>query len=276
MTSKEPRQTAEVIALSLLFLAITAFAVVGFSRDWKPAVASLHGEGVDSVMRYLAITTGIILVVGTIVMVAFLWRYGRGQATAIPRANPAAERFWSLLPVLGMAAVAEAGVMFKGLPVWKQVYGAPPADAVTVELNARQFEWLVRYPGKDGTFGKTDPNLIDQTSNPLGIDTAADVAGRDDIVFRNALHLAVGRTAYVRLRARDVVHSFSIPAFRVKQDVVPGIVGAIKFVPSRAGRYEIACAQLCGMGHYRMGARVTAHPPEEFDTWLAAQPEWTR
>ncbi|MBI4503301.1 MAG: cytochrome-c oxidase [Gemmatimonadetes bacterium] len=275
MKPKQPRQTAEVIALSLLFLAITAFTVVGFAHDWKPPVASLHGEGVDSVITYLSLTTGTILVLGTIIMVAFLWRYGRGRVTTIPNANPMSERLWSLLPVLGMAAVAEAGVMFKGLPVWKQVYGSPPADAVVVELNAQQFEWIVRYPGKDGSFGKTDPVLIDQTTNPLGIDTA-DVAGRDDVVFRNALHLAVGRTAYVRLRARDVVHSFSIPAFRVKQDVVPGIVGAIKFIPSRAGRYEIACAQLCGMGHYRMGARVTAHPPQEFDTWLAAQPEWTR
>jgi cytochrome c oxidase subunit II len=273
--AKRTHQTAEVIALNLLFIAITVFTVVGFARDWKPPVASLHGEGVDGVIRYLLVTTGTVLVIGTIALVSFLWLYGRGKKTPAPHTNYRAERWWSVVPVLGMALVAEAGVMFKGLPVWKQIYGPPPPDAVTVELNAQQFEWLVRYPGKDGKFGKTDPHLIDPTSNPIGIDTA-DAAGRDDLVFRNALHIPVGRTVYARLRSRDVVHSFSIPAFRVKQDVVPGITGAIKFIPSRAGRYEIACSQLCGMGHYRMGARVTAHAPEEWDTWLAQQTEWTR
>jgi cytochrome c oxidase subunit 2 len=268
-------QTAEVVALSLLFLSISAFAIIGFARDWKPAVASIHGEGVDGVIHYLLITTGVVLVIGTIAMVSFLWLYGRGKETPAPHANQRAERWWSLVPVFGMALVAEAGVMFKGLPVWKQVYGPPPPDAVVVELTAQQFEWIARYPGKDGKFGRTDPNLIESAANPLGIDTA-DVAGRDDIVFRNAMHVAVGRTAYVRLRSHDVVHSFSVPAFRIKQDVVPGITGAIKFIPSRAGRYEIACAQLCGMAHYRMAARVTAHPPEEFDTWLASQPAWTQ
>jgi cytochrome c oxidase subunit 2 len=272
---RRSHQTAEVVALSLLFLAITGFTLLGFARDWKPPVASLHGEGVDGVISYLSLTTGALLVIGTIAMVAFLWLYGRGKQTPAPHTDTRAERWWSLVPVLGMALVAEAGVMFKGLPVWKQVYGAPPPDAVVVELNAQQFEWIARYPGKDGEFGRTDPHLIESAGNPLGIDTA-DAAGRDDVVFRNAMHVAVGRTAYVKLRSRDVVHSFSIPAFRVKQDVMPGITGAIKFIPSRAGRYEIACAQLCGMAHYRMAARITANPPEEFDTWLAAQPEWTR
>lgn len=268
-------QTGELVALILLFLAITAFTVAGFARDWKPPVASEHGEGVDSLIRYLLVTTGTLLVIGTLAVVSFLWLYGRGKQTLSPAASSRTERWWSLAPVLGMALVAEAGVMLKGLPVWKQVYGPPPADAVTVELNAQQFEWLVRYPGRDGVFGRTDPHLIEPAGNPLGIDTA-DAAGRDDILFRNALHVPVGRTVYARLRSRDVVHSFSIPAFRVKQDVVPGITGAIKFIPNRAGRYEIACAQLCGMGHYRMGARVVAHAPEEWDTWLTQQAEWTR
>lgn len=260
----------ELIALASFFLAITAFTVAGFAHDWKPPVASQEGARVDAVIRYLLLTTGAVLVLGALVMVAFLWRYGRGEPVPAPRSDPRLERWWSLLPVLGMAAIAEVGVLVKGLPVWKRVYGAPPPGALVVEVNAQQFEWWVRYPGPDGVFGRRDPRLVDATANPLGI-VPDDTAGQDDVVVRNALHLPMGTPIHVKLRSRDVLHSFSIPEFRVKQDVVPGMVTSITFVPWRPGRYEIACAELCGLGHYRMAARVIVHEPAEFQSWLEAQ-----
>lgn len=264
-------QTLEVLALVLLFLAITAFAVVGFAaRDWMPPVASQHGVGVDSVIRYLLLTTGAVLVIGTLVMAWFLWRYGRGRPSPSPQISPRAERWWTVVPVLGMALIAEVGVLAKGLPVWKQVYGAPPPDALVIEVIAQQFEWIVRYPGEDGKFGRTDPTLVDGEANPAGLD-ANDPAAMDDVVARGAVHLPAGRTVYLRLRSRDVLHSFSIPAFRVKQDVVPGIVSGTQFVPTQPGRYEIACAELCGMAHYRMRGRVVVHSPEEYEQWLSEQ-----
>jgi cytochrome c oxidase subunit 2 len=264
------RQTFEVLSLSALFLAITAFTVIGFSRDWAPPVASRHGEGVDAVIRYLEATTGAILIIGTLALVAFLWLYGRGKPTASPATNERSERRWSIIPVLGMALVAEAGVMFKGLPVWKEVYATPGDDAVVVELVAQQFEWLVRYPGPDGRLGRMNPIFIEPAGNPLGLDST-DAAARDDIVLRNRVRVPVGRSVAVHLRSRDVLHSFSVPAFRVKQDVVPGIVTRVQFVPTVAGSYEIACAELCGMAHYRMAARVIVQEPAEFATWMAEQ-----
>lgn len=262
------RQTLPAAALALLFLAITILTAAGFvSRDWLPPVASEHGEGVDEVIRYLLLTTGAVFLIGHVVLVGFLWRYGRGRPAASPQTSARAERLWSLLPVIGMAVIAEVGVLAKGVPVWKEVYGAAPADALVVEVTAKQFEWIARYPGRDGVFGRTDPALIKGQENPAGLDKA-DPRARDDLVFRNVLHLPAGRAVHVRLRSRDVLHSFSIPAFRVKQDVVPGIVGHTLFVPTRPGRYEIGCAELCGMGHYRMQGTVVVHTPEEYEQWL--------
>jgi cytochrome c oxidase subunit 2 len=265
------RQTVEIVALIVLFLGITTFTVVGYSaHDWLPPVASEHGVGVDGVIRYLVLTTGTILVIGTLAFVAFLWRYGRGRPTEAPQTSARSERWWTLVPVIGMALIAEAGVLLKGLPVWEQVYGDPPEGALVVDVMAQQFEWIVRYPGLDGTFGRTAPELIERVGNPAGLD-ASDPASVDDIVLRNQLHLAAGRPTVVRLQSRDVLHSFSVAAFRIKQDVVPGVVMRAQFVPTTPGRYEIACAEVCGMGHYEMGASVIVHPPAEYEVWLSDQ-----
>ena len=265
------RQTGEVVALLFLFLSITVMTVVGFGwHSWAPEVASEHGVGVDGVIEYLRLTTGAILVIGTLALMWFVWRSGRGKATEIPRMRRRTEDLASLVPVLAMALIAEAGVLVKGLPVWEQVYGEPPEGATIVEATGKQFEWLLRYPGPDGVFGRTDPALIDNVSNLVGIDPA-DPAGADDIVLRNQLHVAVGQTVALRIKARDVLHSFSVPAMRLKQDAVPGSVIPIQFVPTRTGEFEIACAELCGMGHYSMRARVVVHEAAEFDAWLRAQ-----
>ena len=268
------RQTAEIVALIALFLALTAFTVVGFARDWMPPVASRHGVGVDGVIHYLFDATGPVLVIGALVLGSFLWRYGRGRATGSPATNARAELWWSIVPVIGMMAITEVGVVVKGLPVWHEIYAKPPADAVAVEVTGQQFEWIVRYPGPDGAFGRVAPEFVSR-ENPAGLDRD-DPAAHDDIVLRNQVHIPVGRAVNLRLRGRDVLHSFSVPAFRVKQDVVPGILGKTLFVATRPGRYEIACTQVCGMGHYRMHGAVYVDTPEEYDAWLQHQTGWLK
>ena len=268
--SNEKSQNLEITALVVVFLGILALAVVGFSVDWMPPVASAHGVGVDAVIQYLLVTTGSILIIGTVVLVVFLWRYGRGQSVDTPKASQRLERRLSVIPVILMAVIAEAGVMIMGLPVWKEVYGAPAEDALVIDVVGRQFEWLVRYEGKDGQFGRTDPRLIEDPTNPTGLDPK-DPASVDDIFLRGEIHVPVGRMTYLRLHAQDVLHSLSIPAFRVKQDMVPGTVGSTQFVPTVPGEYEIACAELCGMGHYRMSGVIVVHEPGDFEAWLDQQ-----
>jgi len=142
------------------------------------------------------------------------------------------------------------------------------ADALQVEVTGVQFQWYFRYPGPDGKFGHVDAQKFAKASegNPLGLDPA-DPAGKDDIVS-SAMVLPVGREVDLTLRAQDVVHSVFIPAMRFKQDAVPGMEIHTHFKPIQTGVYEIACAELCGMGHYRMRAAVRVVGEEEFGKWL--------
>jgi cytochrome c oxidase subunit 2 len=148
-----------------------------------------------------------------------------------------------------------------------------------VRVVGEQFAWNIHYPGPDGKFGKTDIKLIDLQTNPLGLDRS-DPDAKDDITTVNQLHLPVGKPAIVHLSSKDVIHSFNLTEFRVKQDAIPGVTIPLWFVPTittndmrkKLGQddfvYEIACAQLCGLGHYSMRGYVTIDTPESFQTWL--------
>ena len=267
----EKRQTLHVVALIALFITVMAFTILGyFSRPWMPPAASAHGAGMDRLIRYLLLTTGVIFVLGHVVLIAFLWKYARGARALSPVTSRRTERLWSIAPIVAMAVIAEGGVLVMGLPVWEQIYGHTPDDAEIVEVTARQFEWLFRHPGPDGVFGRVVPELVSGQSNPVGLDES-DPASADDIVVRNRLHLPVDRMARLLLRSHDVLHSFSVGAFRTKQDIVPGMVGSTQFTPVLEGEYEIGCAELCGLAHYRMRGTVVVLSEADYSVWLAEQ-----
>ncbi|MBI4575946.1 MAG: cytochrome-c oxidase [Planctomycetes bacterium] len=262
------------LLLALLLVALAGAAVAGFAlRDWLPPLASSHGAGVDRTIRYILAATGAIFILGHLTLAFCVWRFREGGAGGYRPVGPRAEWLWALGPVALMTVVSEVGVLWIGMPVWAEVYGEPPAGALEVEVVGKQFEWLVRYPGKDGVPGRTDPRMVHDARNPLGLDRG-DPAARDDVVLRGELHLDAGRDTVVRLRSHDVLHSFSLPLLRVKQDVVPGLAIPTRFRPTREGSFEIACAELCGLGHYRMRGTAVVHPAGEFEAWLAAQPGW--
>jgi cytochrome c oxidase subunit 2 len=141
------------------------------------------------------------------------------------------------------------------------------SKALHVRMVAEQFAWNFQYPGKDGKFGKTDTSQI-SGDNPLGIDTE-DPAGKDDLVTVNNLHIPVHRPVIVDVSSKDVIHSFNIPVLRVKQDTVPGQLISVWFEATQPGHFELACAQLCGLGHYRMRGDVLIDTPEDFAKWEA-------
>ncbi len=118
-------------------------------------------------------------------------------------------------------------------------------------------------------FGKTDPKLISE-SNPLGLDPK-DVNGQDDIITLNQLHIPVDTPVIVDLSSKDVIHSFSLPVMRVKQDVIPGQMIPVWFEAKSTGNFEIACAQLCGLAHYRMRGFLIVESKEDFAKWLNEQ-----
>lgn len=141
-----------------------------------------------------------------------------------------------------------------------------PKTALHVRVVAEQFAWSFHYPGDDGIFGKTDPKLMGG-SNPVGLDPA-DPAGKDDIVTINQMHVPVNKPVIAQLSSKDVIHSFGIPVMRVKQDAIPGQSIPLWFEAAKTGNFEIACAQLCGLGHYRMRGFFIVEGEEDFKKWL--------
>jgi cytochrome c oxidase subunit 2 len=178
---------------------------------------------------------------------------------------------------IGVAVVEAVILIGFAIPLWAtRVDAMPPEnEAVVVQVTGEQFAWNFHYPGPDRVFGRTDITLLDLQSNPLGLDRT-DPAAQDDVTTVNQLYLPVNRPVIVRLRSTEVIHSFGVPEFRVKQDAIPGFTIPIWFTPTvttadmrtQLGnpdfQYEIACAQLCGLGHARMRGFVTVETDEEF------------
>jgi len=235
---------------------------------WLPPVASQQGIDVDRLFTITLIVTGIAFILVHLLLGIFVWRYAdRGQPTQ--RAyywhdNRTLELTWTLVPAAVLVTLISMGAV-----VWARVHSTPPADVMVVDVHAQQFGWLFRYPGPDGRFGRREAVKMNR-ENPMGLDSA-DAAGQDDIVTRE-LHLVLGKAVQVRLSSTDVIHSFFLPNFRVKQDVVPGMFTTAWFIPTVAGKFELACAELCGVGHYIMRGAVVVEPtPAAFDAWLAQQ-----
>lgn len=270
VTNDDTYRTKAGRGLAVVVWLIPVLAIAAGAKTWLPPVASEHGPGIDRMLRYLLVTAGGLLVVAHLALGYVLWRFG-GQTRATFRlATPRQERIWALVPIILMALIAEGGVFVLGLPVWAKFYDAAPEDALIVELTAEQFAWNVRYPGNDGRFGRTNASLLSLT-NPVGVDRD-DPAARDDQLLTGEIHLPVHRPARIRLRSKDVLHSFFLPIQRVKQDVVPGMTIEVWFVPTETGDFEIACAELCGFGHYQMRGLVRVESQEEFARWLAELP----
>ena len=271
MAGSPRRFSFEAAVVAALFAAVGLGGIWYGARRWMPDLASRHGAGIDAMLLYLLVSVGGLFLAGHLALAWLVWRGSRRDQIGQRLASRRSEIVLSGLLGLGMAIIAEGGVLAIGIPVWVEYFDAvPPADAVVIEVTAQQFMWNVRYPGPDGRFGRTDPSLVDEATNALGVDRT-DPAGRDDIVTINEIAVPVGRTVRVILRSKDVIHSFFLPNLRVKQDAVPGMSPEVIFVPTRAGNYELACAELCGLAHYRMRGFFNVVSEREFSDWLRRQ-----
>ena len=236
---------------------------------WLPPAASSHAAGIDFVML-LVHGLMLLLFVGWSVYLAYvLFRF---RQRAHPRARPdgASGRFAFATEVAIVVAEAALLVVF-ALPLWFERTSARPAapSAIVIRVVAEQFAWTAHYPGADGRFGEARPARISDT-NPIGLDRASPY-GADDLVVPGVLHVPVNRPVVLELSSKDVIHSFGVPAMRVKQDVVPGLNTPVWFTPIVSGRYEITCSQLCGLAHYRMRGFLVVESAEEFSRFLAEE-----
>ena len=182
----------------------------------------------------------------------------------------------SLIPDMIIMAFEIALIFFYAIPVWNKVKMSVPEekDQVLIEIVAEQFAWNVHYAGPDGKLGSRKAELV-HFSNPIGLDRS-DPAAADDVVMGNELRLPVDKLAVFKLRSKDVIHSFFVPEFRIKQDLVPGLEIPMWIRPTKTGKFEIACAQLCGFAHALMRGDAIVQTQDEFDAWyksrLAANP----
>jgi cytochrome c oxidase subunit 2 len=234
-----------------------------------PIPASAHAGQVDLVMTLVHILMLSMFVGWSAYFVWVLFRFRSGRQ---PRANHAgATGRFALGTEIGVVVAEVVLLVGFALPLWFAQTGARPADptAIVVRVIAEQFAWNVHYPGADGQFGTTSISLV-TPSNPIGLDRKSPF-GADDIVLLSEMHLPVNRPVVIQLSSKDVVHSFGVPAMRVKQDAIPGLLSPVWFTPTVPGDFEIACSQLCGLGHYRMRGVITVESEDAFKKFLAAE-----
>lgn len=239
--------------------------------DWLPENISTFGEGIDYLFYLIYYITVAIFVLVYAVYITFVIRYRRRKKTARAyhyHGNNLLEFTWTALPFVLFAFLA----LYSDI-IWREVKyeSHKPNPDMEIEVMGQTFMWHFRYPGSDGIFGRKDQMLI-STTNPFGLDPS-DPNGKDDLIMLNQMHIPINKTVLVRGSSMDVIHSFFVPNMRVKQDFVPGGWYSTWFNARKTGAYEIACAELCGRGHYLMRATLTVHSQEEFDTWIDQQYE---
>lgn len=255
------------IALRIALVLITLGCIFLFILHpvWFPAGVSTRAALLDHDFYVAFWVLGGLFVAGQLVLAWVLMKRRSRQPS--PRSSYGNGR----LEIVWTVAIAAIFFWFhiSGGHLWsKMIVHHPIANAVQVEVTGVQFQWYFRYPGPDGRFGRLDAQKFANAAegNPLGIDPA-DALGKDDVIS-STLVLPASRDIDLVLRAQDVVHSLFIPAMRFKQDTVPGMEIHAHLTPTQIGNYEIACAELCGLGHYRMRATVRVVSEEEFEKWV--------
>jgi cytochrome c oxidase subunit II len=258
-----------LVVIWLITLISTYFFVA--KTWWLPVGASAAAAGIDHQFATTYILMGVVFVVAQVTLGYFAWRYRDGGSSSPARyshGNNTLEIVWTVLTFFLFV-----GLNLMSSSIWASERFRPAEPgAVQVEVTGMQFAWYFRYAGPDGKFGATKPELIDPSAggeSAIGLDTT-DPASKDDVVT-GTMYAPVNREVEVILRAHDVIHSFFVPSMRFKQDAVPGLAIHMHFTPISTGDYEIACAELCGLGHYKMHGMLKVVSQEDFDKWLAAR-----
>ena len=235
-----------------------------------PQLASSNGRGVDDLIIYVHWLMLALFIGWTIY---FLYAIRRFRRSRHPKADYHGVRgHASNYLEVGVALVEAVLLIFVAVPIWaRNVSQLPsPAESTVIQVAAQQFAWTVRYAGPDGVFGRQDMKFV-AADNVFGVDPA-DASGKDDIQLLNEIHVPVNKPVIIYLSSKDVVHSLKIIAMRVCQDAIPGLRVPVWFTPTKIGRYQINCAQLCGNGHSAMsGGFLTVESQADFDKWIKSK-----
>ena len=258
------------IAIAIAALVLFSIAFQLLTPWWLTPLAS-NWRSIDTALDVTMWVCGLVFVALNAFLAYAIYRYRhrRGHRAHYDPESVALERRLTLWTGIGIAAL-----LAPGLIAWKE-FVTVPKDAAVVEAVGQQWQWGFRFPGKDGVLGTANSRLV-SPDNPFGLNPA-DPFGRDDILVEgNEAHLPRGRPVKVVLRSKDVLHDFFVPQIRARMDMVPGMVTYFWFTPTRAGRFEILCAELCGTGHYTMRGALVIDEEPAFEAWLNQQPTFAQ
>lgn len=267
------------------------FMVLGLAGAWwcnellydktllaQPA-ASDHGEKIDFMLWITILVTGVVFLLTQVLLFWFAYKYQYSEKRTVyffPHNNKL-ELLWTVVPAIFLTILVGFGLFY-----WFKITGDAPKESQVVEITGKQFNWMMRYPGKDNVLGRKNYRLTDASNgNALGVDWE-DGASHDDIEA-SEMHLVVGKPVQLVINAQDVIHDVGLVHFRLKMDAVPGIPTTLWFTPKYTTEqmkkitgnkdfvYEISCDQMCGSGHYSMRGVIVVETQEEYDAWMASK-----
>ncbi|WP_043367486.1 cytochrome c oxidase subunit II [Cupriavidus sp. WS] len=254
------------LAIALVVIVVASVLFHFLSPWWATPLAS-NWKQMDDTLTITLVVTGIFFIVINLFVGYIVWRYRhrQGARAAYQPENRKLELWLTAGTTLGVIVL-----LAPGLFVYAE-YVRPPANAMVLEVVGQQWQWGFRFPGQGGQLGTSDARFV-SADNPLGVNPD-DPRGQDDIIVAAPeVHLPLNRPVKVLLRSKDVLHDFYVPPFRARMNMVPGMVTSFWFTPTKAGTFEILCAQLCGVGHYNMRGKVVVEDDAAFQAWLARQP----
>jgi cytochrome c oxidase subunit 2 len=253
----------------VLILLVIATVVFHFVSPWYFTPIASNWSSIDDTIDLTLIITGVVFILVNFFLAYSIYRYRHNKKT---RAHYEPENHKLEIGLTLLTTIGVAAMLAPGLFVWSDFINVPK-EAHFVEAVGQQWQWSFRTPGKDEALGKVDSRYV-SAENPFGMDPK-DPSGQDDVlVFGNELHLPLDKPVKFLLRSKDVLHNFAVPQFRVKMDLVPGMVTYVWLTPTRTGSFEILCQELCGIAHFVMRGRVIVDSEEDYESWLTTQPTY--
>jgi cytochrome c oxidase subunit II len=253
----------------VLILLVVGSLVFHFLSPWTFTPLASNWGAIDFTIDITFVVTGFVFVAVNLFMAWCVIKF-RARAGNKAKYDPENQKLEWILTVVTTLLVA--AMLAPGLFVWAS-FVKVPEDAMEVEAIGQQWHWSYRLPGEDGQFGNVDNTLV-TADNPFGMDPD-DPLGQDDVLIPNSeLHIPVGKPIRFNLRSKDVLHNFTVAQFRVKMDLVPGMVTYMWLTPTVNGRYELLCEELCGIAHYAMRGAVVVEDRDDYEAWVATYPTY--
>src|SRR6266704_4736732 len=259
-----------VMAIALVLLVVCS-VLFHYLSPWYFTPIASNWDTIDETVTITFWVTGFVFVLVNLFMAYCVWRY-RHRKETLAHYEPENKKLEGALILA--TTVGVVAMLAPGLFAWAKFIEVPK-DATVLEVVGRQWNFNYRFPGKDGVLGTVDAKYVSD-ENPFGMNPD-DPSGQDDVLIASPeLHLALGKPVELALRSIDVLHDFTVPQFRSKMNMAPGLVTYVWFTPARTGTFDAFCEQLCGIAHYAMRGTVVVEADAAFQKWKSGYPSFAQ